>query len=179
MEFQKFPKIARLNRDCVITEKIDGTNAQICVTEDMEILAGSRTKWITPEDDNYGFARWVMENKDELVKKLGVGIHYGEWWGQGIQRKYNMDKKVFSLFNVHKWGNPEVRPSCCLVVPTLFEGAFITENITKTIEELKVNGSQASKGFMKPEGVVIFHKHGSYLFKQTIENDDKGKSYGA
>ena len=27
-EFKPFEKIARLNRECVITEKIDGTNAQ-------------------------------------------------------------------------------------------------------------------------------------------------------
>jgi len=176
MEFQKFQKIARLNRECVITEKIDGTNAQICITEDMQILVGSRKRWISPEDDNYGFARWIMENKDEILK-LGVGRYYGEWWGQGIQRTYNMDEKVFSLFNVHKWGDNLVRPLCCSVVPTLFKGMFTTENTAKTIEELKITGSQASKGFMKPEGIVIYHKHGGYLFKQTIENDDKGKSY--
>jgi hypothetical protein len=29
VEFAGFPKIARLSRECVITEKIDGTNAQI------------------------------------------------------------------------------------------------------------------------------------------------------
>lgn len=103
MNFVGFPKIARLNRDCIITEKIDGTNAQICITEDGGFLVGSRKKWITPENDNYGFARWAYENKEELLK-LGVGSHFGEWWGQGIQRRYNMDKKVFSLFNVrYKW----------------------------------------------------------------------------
>lgn len=31
MEFQKFNKIPRLSRDCVITEKIDGTNGQIFI----------------------------------------------------------------------------------------------------------------------------------------------------
>lgn len=29
--FAEFPKIARLSRECVITEKIDGTNAQVVV----------------------------------------------------------------------------------------------------------------------------------------------------
>ena len=38
MEFIKFEKIARLNREIIITEKIDGTNAQICITEDGEFL---------------------------------------------------------------------------------------------------------------------------------------------
>ncbi len=33
MEFKEFPKIARLTRDCIITEKIDGTNASIYISE--------------------------------------------------------------------------------------------------------------------------------------------------
>lgn len=34
LEFQEFPKMARLSRDIIITEKIDGTNAQLLITED-------------------------------------------------------------------------------------------------------------------------------------------------
>lgn len=56
-EFVPFQKIGRLSRGCTITEKIDGTNASIYIGEDGEFLTGSRTRWITPEDDNYGFAR--------------------------------------------------------------------------------------------------------------------------
>lgn len=41
--FQEFPKMARLSRECVITEKIDGTNAQILVTPEGGMLTGSRT----------------------------------------------------------------------------------------------------------------------------------------
>lgn len=33
MEFQGFQKIPRLSRECIITEKIDGTNAFIEVLE--------------------------------------------------------------------------------------------------------------------------------------------------
>ena len=36
--FQPFSKIARLNRDCVITEKLDGTNAQVHVVPAAEYL---------------------------------------------------------------------------------------------------------------------------------------------
>ena len=174
MEFVKFNKIPRLSRGCVITEKIDGTNASIYIGEDGEFLTGSRKRWITPEDDNYGFSRWANENKDELMK-LGEGWHYGEWWGQGIQRKYNMDKKVFSLFNTGRWkDNPDL-PECCSVVPVLCEGVFDTNIIENTIEELKYKGSMASPGFMKPEGIVIFQKAGQNLFKKTIEKDESPK----
>lgn len=34
IEFKPFPKMARLKRQCLITEKIDGTNAQIFITEE-------------------------------------------------------------------------------------------------------------------------------------------------
>ena len=32
--FSQFPKMARLSREIVITEKIDGTNAQVLITDD-------------------------------------------------------------------------------------------------------------------------------------------------
>lgn len=108
-DFVEFPKIARLSRMCVITEKLDGTNASITITEDGQFLCGSRTRWITPEDDNYGFARWAHDHKDELMT-LGPGTHFGEWWGHGIQRKYDLEEKRFSLFNVARWR--ESRPEC-------------------------------------------------------------------
>ena len=37
MEFQGFGKIARLDREIIVTEKIDGTNAQIRITGANEI----------------------------------------------------------------------------------------------------------------------------------------------
>ena len=75
-EFQEFPKIVRLSRQAIITEKIDGTNGCIFIGEDGEFLTGSRSRWITPEADNYGFSKWAYANKEELMK-LGPGFHYG------------------------------------------------------------------------------------------------------
>lgn len=175
MEFREFPKIARLSREICITEKIDGTNGCICITEDGQFLTGSRTKWITPENDNHGFARWANENKTELIK-LGVGTHFGEWWGCGIQRNYGLKEKRFSLFNVFKWKDENIRPKCCFVVPVLWEGIFNTGNINFCLEELKLKGSIAAPGFMEPEGIVIFHKQGNFMLKKTIEKDQEYKS---
>ena len=176
IEFKKFSKIPRLSRECVITEKIDGTNGVIYINEEEGIfLVGSRKRWITPEDDNAGFAKWAIKNKEELLK-LGNGTHYGEWWGQGIQRGYNMDKKVFSLFNTYRWFDDLVRPKCCRVVPVLFQGMFDTNFIANTLLRLKEYGSIASEGFMQPEGIVIYHTQGNLMFKKTIENDESPKS---
>lgn len=183
MEFESFGKIARLSRECVVTEKIDGTNGQICITEDGGFYIGSRNQWIVTPDNGYatdpfGFARWALDHKDELIEKLGVGRHFGEWWGSGIQRGYGLTKgdRRFSLFNTSRWGDASVRPSCCSVVPVLYEGIFDTSAIQDAMNRLREAGSMAAPGFMKPEGVVVFHKAGGVLFKKTIERDEEPKS---
>jgi hypothetical protein len=173
-EFVPFNKIARLSRGCVITEKIDGTNAQIYIGEDGLVLAGSRNRWITVEADNYGFARWVIEHRAEL-SRLGPGRHFGEWWGAGIQRRYGLTEKRFSLFNAGRWSNNPDRPACVSVVPVLYAGTFTDQAVEDAIRSLRENGSAAAPGFMRPEGVVVYHAASRTLFKKTIENDEQPK----
>lgn len=187
-EFIEFKKIPRLTRECVVTEKIDGTNGVIYIGEDGEFLVGSKSRWITPETDNHGFCKWALANKEELLK-LGVGTHYGEWWGSGIQRGYNLPKgeKRFSLFNTGRWvkdrtqviaKKQEYCPECCYIVPILYRGMFNTSNIEYVLRTLQEKGSQVSPGFMNPEGIVIYHKAGNLMFKKTIEKDEEPKSKG-
>lgn len=173
-EFIKFPKIPRLTRECVITEKIDGTNACVYVGENGEFLTGSRTRWITPTDDNFGFAKWANDRRDELML-LGPGLHFGEWWGKGIQRGYGLEERRFSLFNVSRW-NENAPPSCCHVVPIVATGLFSSVMAEGVIETLRNIGSQAAPGFMKPEGIVVYHTAGNLLFKKTCEHDDEPKN---
>lgn len=173
MEFKEFDKIARWSRNITITEKIDGTNASILITEDGQFLTGSRTRWITPEDDNFGFSKWAHEHKDELLL-LGVGHHFGEWWGTGIQRKYNQEYKRFSLFNTSKWS--ENRPECCDVVPVIYSGILNETAVSEAINRLRIDGSLAAPGFMKPEGIVIWHEAARQYFKKTLEKDEMPKS---
>lgn len=210
--FVEFPKMPRLNREMVITEKIDGTNAQVCIVETMDpfaehnlsciarepipesfglwrlMFAGSRTRWITPTNDNYGFAKWVAANTTELFK-LGPGRHFGEWWGKGIQRGYGLDEKRFSLFNVGRWfdvrstnahiwnsTNFGPAPECCHVVPVLYRGPFSQSTIDYYVANLREMGSKAALHFMKPEGVVVYHTAAGHCFKVTLENDEAPKS---
>lgn len=170
MEFEAFPKIPRLYREIIITEKIDGTNAQIHISDDGQtLLTASRGRYVTPGKDNFGFAAWAEANREELLK-LGPGRHYGEWWGKGIQRGYGREDKVFSLFNVSKWGDPAVRPACCEVVPVLYRGAFNEVAVRLALETLR-NGSWAQPGWAKPEGIIVFHTASGTLFKVTLEDD--------
>ena len=182
VDFVGFPKIPRYSRWCICTEKIDGTSGQIFIMPIGEsgtaqaILFGSRSRWITPENDNHGFAAWGTEHAKELFK-LGPGHHFGEWWGRGINRGYGLKEKRFSLFNLKKWSDPEVRPKCCGVVPTLWVGDF-PPPVEEILETLKVNGSTAAPGFPNPEGIVIYHVQGNILFKKTLKNDEGGKDAG-
>ena len=175
--FKQFPKIARLTRPCIITEKIDGMNAQICITEDGQFLTGSRSQYITPENDTHGFSKWAHDHKEDLMK-LGVGTHFGEWWGSGIQRGYGLKngEKRFSLFNRSRWADEAARPSCCSVVPLLYEGMFDTAKADECIGFLREKGSVAAPGFMRPEGIVIFHIPGNVGFKKTLDKDEEWKS---
>lgn len=179
--FVPFPKIARLNRPCVITEKIDGTNASIYIGADGTFLAGSRNRWLTPEADNFGFAGWAYSHKEVLLK-LGTGTHFGEWWGLGIQRGYGLKEQRFSLFNTFKWGwlntvTPEQNPLAGVVgvVPSLYSGPFSTQAVNDALAKLRSEGSQAAPGFLKPEGIVVYHEAARTSFKVTLENDTTGK----
>lgn len=263
-KFIEFKKIPRLNKEIIITEKIDGTNGVILVCgtlsekevnrhnikwntvrdllllrhygevysadnykeiriikslrlslehitnefgnefiplinelaelseKELSIYAGSRTRWLWGSiqdeihNDNYGFAKWVKENQGEL-KKLGIGNHYGEWMGQGIQRNYGLKEKRFYLFNTSRWikyegiAIPELSegkhfcPDCCYIVPILQKGLFDTHIINTCLENLWRFGSYAIPNFMNPEGIVIYHIASKTYFKKTIENDDKRK----
>lgn len=213
IEFQAWPKIARLNRDIVITEKIDGTNAAIGIrrvsNEEYLDIAGdadqmgglvglhdhgerngwyhiyaqSRNRIITLTADNHGFAKWVHHNAVALTESLGEGLHFGEWWGSGIQRGYGLQKgeKRFSLFNTPRYGNPEKFNLAPLkdigvdIVPVLYEGLFSEDEIHNSLKWLEVEGSQAEPGFMDPEGIIVFHTAAQIPFKVTIKNDEKPK----
>jgi hypothetical protein len=222
-EFVPFPKIARFSREVIVTEKIDGTNAQVFIRQfsadevmptetpivavrgDLLIYAGSRTRWITPKDDNFHFAAFVERNADELAQ-LGPGSHFGEWWGSGIQRTYGLKERRFSLFNVGRWGDareakcvkchlpastwaplkcdrcqaerpaePPKRPACCHVVPELWRGLLDDFVPEGVVANLEKFGSQAAPGFDKPEGIVIFHVASGQLFKKTVDKDHEPK----
>lgn len=179
MEFKAWPKIPRVsNKKEIYTEKIDGTNACIVISpytegdeqqrvfidQGLTLRCQSRTRFITPENDNFGFARWAYSNGTELIVGLGEGHHYGEWWGSGIQRGYGQEEKIFSLFNTRRWGphNPNT-PTCVRVVPTIHKNS-----LSEAREFLVENGSLAAPGFMNVEGIVVYEVNTQTLWKEII-----------
>lgn len=177
-EFKAFPKIARLSRDIIITEKLDGTNGVVHVADDgRTVTAGSRNRWLDTGkgNDNFGFYQWVQEHTEELAGWLGPGYHYGEWWGRGIQRGYGLEEKRFSLFNTSRWSPPAVKPPCCDVVPILYAGPFDMSEVDRILDAMRRYGSAAAPGYMQPEGIVIFHTASKELYKKTLVGDEKPK----
>jgi hypothetical protein len=180
-EFESFKKIPRLGREVIITEKIDGTNAQVFVPPDaaMPLAIGSRNRWITPgkTTDNYDFARWVLEN-EEAIRRLGPGRHFGEWWGVGIARRYNLGERRWSLFDT-RWTEEELRerglPANVHVVPTIVKATLLPaqgmDPVQHAIDKLAINGSVAAPGFNKPEGIVVRHTASAQLYKWTFDGD--------
>jgi hypothetical protein len=177
-EFVPWPKTKRLFRDIVITEKLDGTNAAIHVdSSGVAVAAQSRNRLITPAADNYGFARWVYENASALGSLLGPGVHFGEWWGRGIQRGYGLAERRFSLFNTaaHAELRAVVEGVPVGPVPVLYEGMFSETRIRIELSKLRISGSVAAPGFRGPEGVCVFHTQTRNVFKVTLDANDAGK----
>lgn len=180
IEFRPWPKIGRLNRTMTITEKIDGTNAAVGITEDGRIYAQSRNRIITPEADNAGFARWVNDNADALREALGKGLHFGEWFGPGIQKFAGaLTTKHFALFNVDRYepvpfaelGLPNV-----VTVPRIYTGPFGEAPIHAALEALREHGSHFGG---KAEGIVVFMHGSGSMHKVTLENDQQPKGLTA
>ncbi len=181
MEFQAWAKTARLSSPVTITEKIDGTNAAVVISStpfpeafttvgiDYDVIAyvgaQSRNRFITPAGDNYGFARWVAENADQLAH-LGPGRHFGEWWGLGIQRGYGQTTKRFSLFDARRYKGDH--PACVGQVPTIATGDFTPDLLEWAIKQL-ADGSIAAPGFDRPEGLVIRFSHNNVVFKHILD----------
>jgi hypothetical protein len=206
VEHVPWPKTHRLFRPIVVTEKLDGTNSAIHISkfdkrspssypEDSYtavvdgvryiITSQSRKRIITPgkTTDNYGFAGWVYDNAGALVRLLGEGLHFGEWWGKGIQRNYGVPGRQFTLFNTERYADLEHTqvgtfgdiPVTVGVVPVLYEGPFDQNEIMNALRALKRFGSYAAPGFMNPEGICIYHTQTRGVFKVTLDNQDAGK----
>ena len=205
--FERFPSLTRFSHGWTITEKLDGTNAAINIVLDDEsslgdvtihadsliarvdgfgVFAQNRSKLITPgkSTDNNGFARFVQDNAEEIVAKLGEGRHFGEWVGKGInKRHYNLPNKQFALFNVNRWEGADL-PENITTVPSIVRNAYLDDPGSAALEALhglRLMGSHFGprksdgSGYDNPEGVVMYHAPSNTAFKKTFDYDELGK----
>lgn len=175
-EFTPWPKIQRLFREVLITEKLDGTNSAVGVTDDGEVYAQSRKRIITPgkSTDNYGFAAWVHTNREAMVELLGPGVHFGEWIVPGIHGGYGLEGPCFALFNAPRWQSVLLPPRVT-TVPVLYQGIFDQDLVKALVDDLRENGSRFVQG-QPAEGLIVYHSAANIAFKVLCENDDIPKS---
>lgn len=182
MSYPSFPSIERLeNLYCHITEKVDGTNGLIKISR--YVCFGSRNRYITPEDDNNGFAKFFSKYQKELFSVFNTidkeyppnGIDaplniYGEWFGKGIQRGYGLAEKHFMPFSeflatkLIDAGVPNIK-----MPVTLYSGKFSIATLDGCMNKLKDEGSQVIPGYNRPEGVVIYFPTYNFRLKETFE----------
>jgi len=186
--FKKWPSIPRLQNEIFhFSEKIDGTNSCVIIKDYQEaiesgqywfkiktldnytIFAQSRNKLLTIDNDNFKFAQWVFDNAESLLN-LGVGYHYGEWWGKGINTRYSIPEKRFSLFNTSLWNNQN-KPECCDIVPYLGTCDINTlqEKIQQTKDLLHITGSYVDTNCKNPEGFIIFCELQQQYYKWILD----------
>jgi tRNA-binding EMAP/Myf-like protein len=83
--------------------KLDGTNAGVQVHPDGRVLAQSRSQVLDAGNDNMGFGGWVAQSAGYFaeLKREQLLVVFGEWCGQGIQKRAaisQIGRKVFVVF---------------------------------------------------------------------------------
>ncbi|WP_367137997.1 RNA ligase family protein [Saccharothrix sp. HUAS TT1] len=193
--FVKWGSTPRFHKGLHVTEKIDGTNGCVIIYDGV-VRAQSRKRLITPDDDNFGFARWVYDNAGALTDALGWGYHYGEWFGEGIQKNpLGIEGKRFALFNTWHWARPENSEKLEQVdglghVPVLYDeqrdGPAHYYTIPDLIDDLWVSGSRVEGAAeampdlwpdrrKRAEGIIVWHRESQQKYKILLEDDDAHK----
>lgn len=76
LQFQPFPKMARLTRECVITEKIDGTNAQVNIVPRCSCTFASPFESAGMACGNCNTKQFIIAQNDEFVMFAGSRTRY-------------------------------------------------------------------------------------------------------
>lgn len=86
--------------------KLHGTNAAIVLSSDQKVYAQKRSEIITPEHDNFDFAKYVKHTVEPLVTKFNDSfdvIIHGEWYGPGVQNGVacsHLSTRRFAIFAI-------------------------------------------------------------------------------
>ena len=117
-ELEKLCDISKIpTLEAYATVKLHGTNASLLYTiKEDKIYPQKKTSIISLENDNFGFAKFVLENYEccyniieqiklilnEKMTKLENIVVFGEWAGLGIQKKVAISQlpKTFYIFGI-------------------------------------------------------------------------------
>ena len=179
----------------ILTEKVDGSNFQVIITQDTFQFA-TRTRILAEDESFYNWQEVVKSTYEEQFSKIQnylideghSSIHlYGELFGDGIQRRINYIKnKDFKLFEMRLNESLLSIKEARSLLTEIFDDEFtnnwwvpvlaITDNLDEAmsfqIEDINTSIGEELDGNRKIEGVVIAPYEKAYL----KENADGGVS---
>ncbi len=160
------------------------------------VRAQSRKRIITPTNDNFGFARWVWDNAEKLANLLGMGYHYGEWYGEGIQgNPMGVAGRKWALFNTWHWARPENAialknsgipgithvpvlhdeqthgPADYMTIPDIMENLNGLGRMVEGYRTHPYANKMDSYMVKDPEGIIVWHKETQQKYKILLHND--------
>jgi len=197
MEFLKYQHIERLGAVetngieegmCYIFPKIDGTNSQLFL-DNSELMAGSRNRQLSLDNDNAGFYNWAIEQQNIIAfhKKYPHLRLYGEWLVPHTLKTYTKDAwnkfYVFDVMDGEAYLNYEVYkvlldefdieyiPPICKIQNPTYE---------RLVNQLEKNGYLIEDGKGTGEGIVIKNydyknKFGRTVWAKIVKNEFKTK----
>ena len=196
MEFLKYQHVERFgttetngieNGMCYVFPKIDGTNAQ--VWKNGILMAGSRNRELSLENDNADFYKWVLEqdNIDLFFCKYPHLRLYGEWLVPHSLKTY--EEKAWRNFYVFDVMEGErylpyeeyaalLEPFGIEFIPPLCK--VENPSYERLISQLEKNGYLIEDGKGIGEGIVIKNynyknKYGRVTWAKIVTNEFKAK----
>jgi hypothetical protein len=160
------------------------------------VRAQSRKRIITPTNDNYGFAGWVWDNAEALANTLGMGYHYGEWYGEGIQgNPMGVAGRKWALFNTWHWARPENAialknsgipgithvpvlhdeqthgPADYMTIPDIMDNLYKWGDLVEGYRTHPYANKMDSHMVKEPEGIIVWHRETQQKYKILLNND--------
>lgn len=120
--------------------KLHGTNAAIQHTKEGEILYQSRTRLLTVDDDNQGFALWASSYEHVWLSIPRGTTVYGEWCGPKLSNKVALAKiphRIFAIFAIKQ--EDEIITYPLIIKQTLPEDLPSDVYILPLMDEIHIN----------------------------------------
>jgi tRNA-binding EMAP/Myf-like protein len=144
--------------------KLDGSNVGIQVL-DGNLFIQSRESELTPESDWNGFAKWILSEKDYWTSLQKDIIIYGEFCGEGIQKRTSITKigkKIFCIFSIVIGNKMIIEPD---------EIAKILGNLPENVYILPWLGDTYSVDYLNQDALLEFSDKLNKVVEE-VENCD-------
>lgn len=208
-QFEPWEKIARLNRDIIVTEKIDGTNAAVVVMPLDEAEAWVRDTMgvgiihsISPTANPFfatanGLAFAAQSRTRFITPGKSTDNHgFAQWVRDNAESLSSLGEGrhygewwgkgiqrgygiVGKQFSLFNTVRWGAEHPACCQVVPVLYQGPYSQHAIAASMTTLRDGSFAAPGFKNPEGVVVYHTAARQMFKWTFVGDEAGKGQRA